>query len=223
MKRFLRVVAVLALLLLFCVSVAWAWGSYKNHKKVRDLKTQMAALAPEEQGWGPPSEDRRDLFRQARDLPDGYRQEFFYEMRTEREAREKDRLRNFFAMSKEEQNKELDKQIAAEEKRNKDREASRKRREAERAASGQNGNGSGNNGSNSNNNGNNQNGNGSNGQGGPGGGPGGGFGRGGSLAQQLDRGDPELRSMMGQQRVMSAQRRIEQGLPPSTRPVRNRL
>jgi hypothetical protein len=220
----------LILLFLFC-SGAFAWRAYANHRKYLELK--QLALTP--RGKGDPKQfgEFRDRMRE---LPEGYRREFFQEMGARRELEEIRRMKAFFALSQEEQQKELDRRIAEEQRRAKEWAARRKQREEDAKKGKTDGNGKGDataksgGGGNGGNNGNGP-GNGGGrggpgggqggGQGGPGGGgpPGGGpggFGRNQAPLARFDRGSSESRALRDAYQQVMNQRRSQLGLPPQT-------
>ena len=103
-----RVLLVVVLLLLLSGGVTWAMWSREDPQvlKVREMASQMEGL---------PWDQRREQFRQMREemekLTDEQRDQFRDERRGGWEARENQRLKDFFAMSREEQIAELDKRI----------------------------------------------------------------------------------------------------------------
>lgn len=103
-----RVLLVVALLLLISCGVAWAMWSREDPQmtKVRDMMAEME---------GVPWDQRRENFRAVREemekLSDEQRDHLRDEMRRGWEAREDQRLKDFFAMSREQQVAELDKRI----------------------------------------------------------------------------------------------------------------
>jgi TolA-binding protein len=103
-----RVLLVVLLLLLISGGVAWSMWSREDPQvlKVREMADQMEGL---------PWDQRRDQFRQMREevekLSEEQRDQFRNEMRRRGEAREDQRMKDFFAMSSEEQTAELDRMI----------------------------------------------------------------------------------------------------------------
>ncbi len=195
--------------LLFLIGIAWAWQSYAKLRAFSSLKDQAVAVMDQPNSW----EDLQEL----RDLaPLGYAQKFSDFIRDQYSQREEQRMRDFFAMSKEEQNSALDREIADEMRRAKEREKSRAERDAARAAGGgassqRPGSGGGNS---------NQ-GGGNNAAGGqnPGGSGGGGSGfRDRTLSRRLDRGSPEGRAMRAAYSTLANERRAAAGLPPRRSP-----
>jgi uncharacterized membrane protein YgcG len=190
---------ILALLLLFATAVVWAlWtGEDPQLTTVRELGAQARADGASEeqrrQMWGQMREEMEKLSPESRDvLRDEWRQK--------REARENERMKEFFAMTRAQQIAQINKEID-----------DRERRRQQRAQSGQNGSqGGGRNGQ---------------GQGGGGGGPNGQYGggpggRGGGRAMDpvqrrkdyLDKTTPDQRAERSEYRRMVSEQRSSRGL-----------
>ena len=207
MNRFARVSLVVAAILLLMVGTVYAWRGYTNRKKLQALLA-TATMRPE--GQRPDPEAFKARREELNALPEAYRKEYFASRRDQFMSNEMKRMTAFFQLSKEEQRKQLDEEIARDEKRRKERDEERKKREAQAKASGTsgssgNGNSSGRNGGS---------GTGSQGGGPPGGGGPGGWGGRGGLASRLDNTTPEFRATMAAYREAVAQRRQQLGLPP---------
>jgi hypothetical protein len=208
MNRPTRITLIALAILLLLGSSVYAWRSYSNKAKVRDLLTKTAEMMGSGPG-GPPSPEGRERFREIREevkaLPESYQQAFNQSRDRMFQSQMEKRLDDFFKLSPAERTKELDKRIAESERRRKEREARQNNQQA-RASGGPPGGGGPNGG------------NGAPG-GGRWGGPGGGGpgGRGGGLSGSLDRSTPEMRAKHAAYRRAMDQRRAQVGLPPSRR------
>jgi hypothetical protein len=192
----------LVLILLLSTTGAWAWfRTDPQLAKVQALRAQM-------QSEDLTREQRRELFGQMREemdkLSPEVRKSLFADRRKEWQKRQTQEMRDFFALPKDKQIAELDKQID---------------RRGRRGRGGPNGGGPPGGRGQQNANGGGQ--NGQNGQGGanngPGGPGGGGFGGRGldSMDRRknyLDNTTPEFRAQMGQYRQMMQQRRTQRGV-----------
>jgi len=179
---------ILSALLLILLLGGWALWAREDPQlaKVRALRQQI-------ENEDLSREDRRALFGQMREameaLPQETREALFAERRKVWEQRERERMREFFALPKAQQIAQIDKRLDEQKKRD-------QRRQAEGRGTG---------------------GGGPRGPGGNGGPPGGGFGgRGGDPSQRsksyLDNSDPENRAQRGEYRRMMDDRRRQRGM-----------